>query len=192
MANIFRVTITQLLFSQTCQNVLHFTGPSSDPLQMSALADEVQGTWITQVRTTQAGDVAYVDIGVKLLESQFPTFHKTINLQGIAGSQSHDVPFLASVWRLRGNIPGPHGRGRVYICGMTEGVSEKGLILSATLIEWKNRQSNILAVFGPNGSSSFRLVICPSKPPFNPVPVATMDIAPTWGSQKRRNIGIGI
>lgn len=192
MPNIFRVTLTQLLFSQTCQNVLHFTGPSADPLQMSALADEVQSGWISQVRTTQAADVTYVDIGVRLLESQFPAFHKTINVEGVAGAQDHDIPFLASVWRLRGDVLGKKGRGRVYICGMDQGVSSKGLILSPTLIEWQNRCANILGVFGPSGTSSFRLVICPPRPPFSTVSVVNMSIAPIWGHQRRRNIGIGI
>lgn len=192
MANIFRVTLTQLLFSQTCQNVLHFVGPSSDPLQMSALADEMVANWIAQVRTTQAADVNYVDIGVRLLESQFAPFHKTVNLQGTAGGQDHDIPFLASIWRLRTALQGKKGRGRVYICGMDQGVSSKGLILNPTITEWRNRANNVLAVHGPNGTSNFRLQVCSHKPPFNPLAVTSIDIAPTWGHQSRRNIGIGI
>jgi hypothetical protein len=192
MANIFRVTLTQLLFSQTCQNVLHFTGPSSDPLQMSALADELVTSWIGEVKQTQAADVSYVDIGVTLLESQFPAFHKTVNIEGVAGGQEHDVPFLASIWRLRTAFQGRKGRGRVYICGMTQDVSSKGLILAPTLQNWSFRADNILSVHGPNGSSSFRLQVCSPRPPFDPKPVTSIGIAPTWGHQRRRNIGIGI
>lgn len=192
MANIFRVTLTQLLHAQTCQNVLHFVGPSSDPLQMSALADEVVGSWIAQIRTTQIADVKYIDVGVTLLQSQFPSFHKTVNIEGVNFANEHSVPFLSAIWRLRTAFQGRKGRGRVYICGMGEVISSKGVIDAATITEWTNRANNILSVHGPNGSSSFRLQVCSSKPPFDPKPVVQIQIAPTWGHQSRRNIGIGI
>jgi len=193
MANIFRVTLTQLLYGQQLQNVIHFTGPSSDPLQLSALADDVQANWISQVRPTQTGTLTYIDIAVRLLESQFPTFHKTVNLPATGGGGNEtNLPFVATVWRLRGAVIGRHGRGRLYIGGVHQQFSTNGIINAASITTWRNFQNNILATYGPSGSSTFRLVICPSKPPFNTVEVTTMDIAPTWGTQRRRNIGRGI
>jgi len=192
MANIFRVTLTQSFFSQTIMNVLHSVGPSADPLQMSALADEVVAGWVAHVRPVQAEDVKYVDIGVRLLESQFPTFHKVVNLPGTAGGQNTDIPFLCSVWRLQGDVAGKRGRGRVYIAGMHQNNSEFGLLRSDILIGYQNRQASIMGVFGPGGTSSFRLVICPSKPPFQTTDVIAMNVAPHWGSQRRRNIGRGM
>jgi len=192
MPNIFRVTLSQLLYSQTCQNVLHFTGPSSDPAQMSALADDVQGGWIQQVRPGQVGPVKYTDIAVTLLESQFPTFHKTVNIDSTGGTTGELSTVLSLVFRLRGAIRGPHARGRVYIPGVHQNVQNAGVITPENIIGWQNRFANILALYGPGGSSTFRLVICPSKPPFNTVDVATMDIAPTLGTQRRRGVGRGI
>lgn len=193
MANIFRVTLTQLMSGQQIQNVIHFTGPSSDPLQLSTLADDVQANWIPQVRASQSVILTYIDIAVKMLESQFPTFHKTVNLPATGGGGNNtNVAFLAAVWRLRGNIIGRHGRGRLYIAGMHQQFSTDGIINAASINVWRNFQNNIMGVYGPGGSSPFRLVICPSKPPFNTVDVISMDIAPTWGTQRRRNIGRGI
>lgn len=193
MANIFRVTLTQINQGQQIQNVLHFTGPSSDPLQLSALADEVEASWIQRVRTTQWGSLRYVDIGVRLLESQFATFHKTINLLATGGvSFDQFIPFAAYIWRLRGASIGKRDMGRVYIAGVHQSDTAQGLLIPDAVTSRRTQQNIIMGVFGPSGTSTFRLVICPSKPPFNTVAVTRMDIAPTLGSQRRRNIGIGM
>lgn len=193
MANIFRVTLTQLNQGQQIQNVLHFTGPSSDPLQLVALADEVESGWIANVRVSQWGSLKYIDIGVRLLESQFATFHKTINLLATGGVGSDQfIPFASYIYQLRGATIGRRSRGRAYIAGVHQDDTAQGLLNPAAVTTRRNRQETIMSIFGPNGTSTFRLVICPSKPPFNVVPVTSMSIAPTLGTQRRRNIGRGM
>lgn len=193
MANIFRVTITQLNQGQQIQNVLHFTGPSSDPLQLPALAQEVETNWVQNVRVSQWGSLKYIDIGVRLLESQFATFHRTLNLLATGGVGSDQfIPFAAYIYQLRGATIGPRSRGRVYIAGVHQDDTAQGLLSAAAVSTRRARQETILGVFGPNGTSTFRLVICPSKPPFNVVPVTSMSISPTLGTQRRRNIGRGM
>jgi hypothetical protein len=73
-----------------------------------------------------------------------------------------------------------------------KGWTTLGLVDSDILVAWNNRIATLMGVYGPSGSSTYRLSIVPSKAPFTVRSVTSMQIAPTLGVQRRRNIGIGV
>lgn len=192
MPTFFRVTDIGTMYGQQHQNVLHFAGPSSDPLQMSALADEFTATWVTQMKGGQSQAYVHSQIKVRMLESQFPPFIKTINLAG--ANQFDDELFTptAFVIRLRTDFVGRQGRGRIYLGGVNKGWTTNGLVDADVITSFNNRFATILGQFGLGGASAFDLVVLPHNPPFSVRNVTSMQLAPTLGVQRRRNIGIGV
>lgn len=191
--NVFRVTTTGIMYGQQCQNVLHFRGPSSDPAQMSALADDVQTNWITNLRPRISGDLTWNSIQVRLLESQFATFTKTISIQGNAGTSNQLWTVQSFIIRLRSAVIGRHGHGRVYIAGVLPGQMQLGFWQSSTVTLWAGTLASILAAYGPSGSSTFRLGIGPkTNTTANFLDVVNLQLGPIPGTQKRRNSGVGI
>lgn len=190
--NIFRVTTIATMYGQQCQNVFHLLGPSSDPLELSAVADHVTANWIAQIRTKQTSAVAYTQVKVRLLESQFPPHVKTVNITGSNGNDTELSTVLAWVLRLRSAEIGKRGRGRLYVPGVMKGWTVNGLVIAAQITAWDVTIATLMGLYGPNHTSPYQLTIVPSKAPFSTREVTSMQIAPTLGTQRRRNIGIGV
>jgi hypothetical protein len=189
---LFRATIIQTMYGQQIQNVLHFEHFSSDPATSSLLADAISATWIPNVRLMQTAALIYTGIKVQMLESQFPPFVKTVNVAGQFGHDDQMTTYSAFVLRLRTAFAGKTGRGRLYIAGVLKGWTTNGLVTQDRINAWNLEIVDIMQAHGPGGTSDFKLGVCPSKAPFNFKPVTSMQIAPTLGVQRRRNIGIGV
>lgn len=190
--NIFRVTTIASMYGQQIQNVFHLTGPSDDPAETQAVAEHVAANWIPNIRTGQTSALVYNGIKVRLLESQFPPFVKTINLAGGFGFDDEVSTVLCFIMRLRTPFIGRHGRGRLYLGGVLKGWTKNGLVTDAIINAWNARFATLLGIYGPGGSSVYDLVLCPPKPPFARREVTSIQLAPTLGTQRRRNIGIGV
>lgn len=191
--NVFRVTTIALAYGQQCQNVFHFSGPSSDPAQRSALADEVQANWLSHIKPLISADVVWQAIQVRLLDSQFSTFTKTISVAGTASASNQNFPQVCwKIW-LRAATIGRHTRGRVYLPGVASGTLVAGFWRSDLVNSWELRLATVMESFGPGGSSVFRLGIAPkTNSTANWLEVVQLQLAPTSGTQRRRNIGVGI
>lgn len=190
--NIFRVTTIGTMYGQQCQNVFHLLGPSSDPAQLSAVADHVAANWVAFIRTKQTSAFTYTGVKVRLLESQFPPHLKTINIAGSNGFDDELSTVQAWILRLRSAEIGKRGRGRLYIPGVMKGWTKNGLVIAAQITGWDNLIVQMMDVYGPNHTSDYQLTIVPGKAPFSTREVTSMQIAPTLGTQRRRNIGIGV
>lgn len=191
--NVFRLTSTMAVYGQQNQNVFHFSGPSSDPAQMSALADDFEVNWIQIFKTLISDDVRWVATQVRLLDSQFATFTKTISIGGIAGSSQQNFPQVAfKIW-LRAATIGRKGRGRVYLPGVLGGTLSQGFWRSDLVTRFEAACSSVMDAYGLGGSSTFRLGVAPKvQSTANWQQVVQLQLAPTSGTQRRRNIGVGI
>lgn len=189
---IYRVTLDSTMYGQQLQNVLHFSHPSSDPATLQTLADEIAASWIGEIRFEHSASVKYTRIRVLMLESQFAAHEKTVNINGSWGGDDGIHTFTCFIIRLRTATIGRRGRGRQYISGVLKGWTVNGFVHPDNINSWNNRFQNIMAVFGPGGSSLARLGVCNHRAPFVFHEVTSLQIAPTLGVQRRRNIGVGL
>lgn len=190
--NIFRITTIGLMYGQQIQNQFHLLGPSADPLELQTIAQHVRDNWLAEIRLRHTQALRYNTIKVRLLESQFPTHSETVNIAGNFGFDDEVSTVLAFILRLRSGVIGRKGRGRLYIGGVLKGWTHNGLVDESQINLWNITIGALMGVYGPNGSSPYRLTIVPQKPPFTTNEVTTMQVAPTLGVQRRRNIGIGV
>jgi hypothetical protein len=190
--NVFRVTVVYTQQGQQMNNVIHFSGPSSDPAQMNALADEVTAHWVPEIRSQQSGDVRYVAIIVRLLDSQFAPITKAISIGGGSGNDN-DKTTYCHVVRIRSALIGKHGRGRVYIGGIPNNADQKSFLDTDRVTAWTNHLATIMAWCGPTGSSAFRIGITRKQnPTANFIEAVRLEIAPQYSLQRRRKVGIGV
>ena len=192
MSTFYRIVDNQVYYGQTIQNVLHFKHFSADPATMDALMAEFRDNWVLEVRTRQNTLLVHTSLTCTMLESQFAPRSLTLNLPGTLGSSNEWKLVSAHVIRLRSATIGRHGRGRVYIAGQAFNEAQNGLVSNTTVTAWNSRLATILSVFGPSGTSDFRLVILPRNNPQGALDVVNMSLAPTEGTQRRRNVGVGI
>lgn len=191
--NCFRVTLNYSIFGSTMQNVIHFSGPSSDPAQREALAQAVIDNWIENVRFRQTRNVRYNLVQVRLLESQFDTHNRTVAIDGLATDNTADPLVTAVILRLKTSLIGRQNRGRLYIGGHESPVTSNGNIEPTVLNNWNIRLATIMGVFGPNGTSQFRIGLAPKQnSAANFKALTNIEVAPTIGVQRRRNKGVGI
>lgn len=191
--NVFEVTAFQQYQGQTLLNVVHFSGPSSDPAQMSQLATEFSDTWVTHVRSQQVQDLKYVAVKVQLLESQFAAFTLPLSVNGNSGGNNNDKTTYCHIIRKRSALIGKHGQGRAYIGGIANNADQLSFLDQGRITAWTTRLASIMAVFGPGGSSTFRIGITRKvQPAANFLELVTMQIAPQYGLQRRRMVGRGI
>lgn len=186
----YRVTVVSSMYAQQLNNVLNFLGPAADPGALSTLANEVDTIWIDRVKTLQSAAVVYNGIKVRALNTTLPVFTKTINKPGTPGFDNQLDPCQTFILRLRTGFAGKHGRGRCYISGVLKGWFENGLVTAAIITSWNNVFSQILGSTG-FGSSPYQLCVG-DKAATVFRPVTSMQVAPTLGHQRRRNIGVGI
>jgi len=192
MTTIYRVTDSQVMYGSTVQNIIHFKHGSSDPLTMQTLATEFRDSWINRVRSVQSGAIKHTVVQVRMLESQFATFNLTVNLDGTNSNSNEYKLTVAHIIRLRSALIGRHGRGRVYIGGLAFNLTQNGFLTTNILETWNTQLGHIMDVFGPAGSSEFRMVLIPRTNPQGFTDVTSLQMAPTEGSQRRRNVNVGI
>jgi len=188
---LYRVVITQLMYSQQIQNVLNFVGPAADSGALLTLANDVNTIWIENLRHIQQGDIKYVNINVRALDTVLSPFDLTINKSG-SGNLTPDLdPTMCVVMRLRTLHAGKHGRGRVYVSGFHHNVFEQGVITPNFVQQVATFRNQVLGNTGFD-SSPFKLQVMTPKPPYIAFGVTDIQPAPTAGHQTRRTIGRGI
>ena len=189
--NFYRATITQLLYGQQIQNVLHFVGPNSNTGALNTLANDIDTIWVDQFRRVQTFAITYISIKVEALGSDLPPFIKTISKRGNSSDSSNIDPCQACIVRLRTARAGRTGRGRTYIAGIFGNLFDFGIATAPAQTAFNDIFAQVLGNTG-FGSSIFKLAVGKKTAPHDLVEVDSMQLAPTAGHQRRRNIGIGI
>lgn len=189
---VYRVTLTQSLWGETLQNVLHFTHFEANPLAMPELVTDLKATWIPQVKWIQQDQLRYVGARVQILESQYAAYSEALNVAGSAGGSNDYKTYNAHILQLRTPFLGRTGRGRQYIGGVALNLTDKGIIKSDIVTSWNNHILTLVDTYCQSGVSNFRLVVNPHGPTVNAKIVTSITLNPIEGIQRRRNIGVGI
>ena len=186
----YRVTVIQSMYGQQLNNVLNFTGPTPDQGALLTLANEVDTIWVDRVRTLQSAAVVYNGIKVQAIGSTLPPFIKTINKPGLPGFDNQLDPCQTFIIRFRTGFAGRHGRGRAYISGVLKGWFENGLVTANIINSWNNVFAQIMGNTGWGSSPYVPCVGDKNATVYHPI--TSMQLAPTLGHQRRRNIGVGV
>lgn len=194
-----RVTITALFYGQRCQNVLHFNNPDGLFTTMN-VCEEVRNEWIGTVANKgihqwTPSNIVWVMVSCQRLGNPPPApTHLTVNIPGVQGPQSEQIPFACVVLKFQTALAGRRGRGRSYCPGVMQGFLTNGLIdadfnaFAATALTAMN------ARFKAGGSGPLTLLVGPKNgvvlADFTMVEAIT--VSNFVGVQRRRNIGFGI
>ena len=112
-------------------NVLHASNPASVPISTTLCDTITNGINADARATTYQGFLgltnAFLGIGLKNLDTaRQAEFIDTVG--GFTGTDTADdlPPSTALVVSLKTAVSGPRGRGRVYMCGLTESSNDSG------------------------------------------------------------------
>jgi hypothetical protein len=192
--SIVRVTLSQVLYGQTMQNVMHFDDNVSDYVPEQIMQDIINH-WIGVARFFQCANLTYRLIQVANLTSPtLPEFSQPLAINGGNFQDVTIVPFAALVLQIRTALAGRHGRGRIYIAGFsTSSDYENGLVKA----QWYANNHNNLAALNADfctdatTNTSLRLVVR-DRPHHLDHPAVGLVARATLGAQRKRNINVGI
>jgi hypothetical protein len=195
---IFRAVLNCLYYGQVCQNVMHFK--KSDgvwPGDANALAVALRDHWIggTQgIRFRQEATCTWNQI--QIYDAEDPNrapAQLAIAVSGYETSFTGALPsFMAAILQIRSFVGGKHGRGRIYVPGITTGQFVLGSLGAPAIAAWDTTLAQLTAAFLQSGSSQFTLGIAPRATPANFLSADVIRIASHPGVQRRRNIGVGV
>jgi hypothetical protein len=193
--SIFRVTFSGLLWGNVWNNVVHFASGGNPAL--SAIAAELETSWVGNVKQFQHTQLQYTDIGVKDVGSSPgpAAFHRPVNVFGnSSAATSNDSNLLTMVLKLGTSMAGPRGRGRVLVAGVPQARFNLGLVQPSILTTWQTIANNIMAVYGPGGSSGqgLGIVVTSRSNPGNYLTVVSMIVRVSQGTCRSRAYGVGI
>jgi hypothetical protein len=184
-----------LLYGQTCQNVLHFINPDG-VLTPQQIASDVVTNWITPLKAQQPFQLSYFNILVQNIDT--PTeapYSLAVAIAGTRAGEDRMPSFACWVLKLLTGFRGRHGRGRVYIAGVYTDSVQLGICTPTFRTQFETNQiTPIMNAYGPTGSGSplSLAVRAQSGSGFELHPIASIQLRSTLGTQRRRNIGIGI
>ena len=188
---VWRVTITATSLGQRYQNVLHFA-TATTPFTDQNVKDEVRNQWIPVIWQLQNQALVYVSITTQQLA---PTLQPAIvwPITGAGGGLSGKIahPSLAGLFSLRSAATGRRGRGRFYLFGVHDDSHLNGVVQTCAYTDYQVKAASLKARFCQGGSGPMLLVIAPRNNPSNYVACTDIIVKPTFGIQRRRNVGVG-
>jgi hypothetical protein len=189
---LYRVTLTQLMYSQTIQNVIHLA--TDNAVELLTVANSVNANWVETVRQCQVNDLKYVDIKVQdaLTPANAPA-HLTIDKNGVLFGFNLSFSYVAVLLRLLTNVAGRAGRGRIYIAGYESGQHGQNNLGTNAINLWNNKLAILKGQYvGQTPSTGMNLAVAPRTNPANWKEVVDVQVRTQMASQRRRNSGVGI
>jgi|SRR5215212_833904 len=193
MAQVVRVTTTAFHEKVTHQNVLHFNDTSAT-YNPTAIANEIRDNWIPKIRVICASTVRWNLVQVRNLSvSLGATSNIPIDIAGSGGTVTEWWDVACVVFTIHTATGGRAGRGRFYISGFFSGNITQGQFNSAAQAQNATVAANLMTRFvGPAATSFLRLGVAPRTG--TPTLKDATEVVPRLipGSQRRRNVGVGI
>lgn len=186
-----RVILSGVILAQRCQNVLHFWNPD-DTQTHDNIRDELIANWLPIVRNVQNANWRWTEISVQRV-SGTPDIATVYPLSGNAGSLSGApaVTVIAILFSIRTAVPGRHGHGRFYLPGVHGESVSNSVPESGALSAFQGAANALVARYGASGTGPINLVVVPRATPSDTHFCTAIVVRPTFGVQRRRNIGVG-
>lgn len=194
MANVWRVTTRGKIFEQVCENVLHFW--ESGILSADGVMAIVRDTWFPTVRAIQNANFVWFQILTQQIVGPVapgPIEVWTFPNQpgSLSGAGAH--PSLAAKFTTRASCAGRNCRGRIYLPGVHGESVANGVVQVGALAAYVQVAGLLKDRFTVNGASEtgLRLVVLPRAAPAQFKFITQIIARPTFGIQRRRNVGVG-
>jgi len=199
---IYRVTFQQELFQQKIENILHFR--SNGVLDDEAdLADHFDAFVTASWKDLQTAQVKYKNIKVSRADGGGDLVAEKVPTQPAGALEGFAQPVhVAMVLSIRSNTTNRRKNGRIYISGTTNhAVTEEGRVHATPRAAGTAFGAALMAAFSglPTldaytfGVYSKPMPATETKPAREGLFTAPelIRVSATYGSQRRRNIGIG-
>lgn len=194
---IFRVTLTAQLYGSICQNVWHLRKDEGViATDVPLLATRWRDAWMDVYKNMWVSETTMVSIRVAEVTSAGEGVVTVLPLS-MTGGSGNDVrsPLMMSlVIQVRTGVAGRTNRGRFFVGGQTVGNMINGLWTGT----WMTTISGYLATLsgrwvGTSGTEDFWLVILgPNDDPLDARAATSLAARTTPGTQRRRELGVGI
>lgn len=191
---IFRVIISATMFGQTCQNVLMFDDNGGALTAVNVCA-KINTFWMPDWKGLQHNQVVWNDIAATPVSPVLGiTNHLTVSIAGNGNATAAaDVPVICYLVKVQTATPGRAGRGRIYSPGPSIAGGNLGILTGPTIAAVQAKLDNIKLNFRASSPpSGLTYGIAPRGNPSAFKPMIDMQIRSTYGTQRRRNYGVGI
>lgn len=188
-----RVICTGRIFSQRCQNVLHFDRANSNWTEVEYV-NNILSDWLLFIRQLQNNNFQWTQISVQLGVSEVNpgvplVFDISNQLGGLSGKPAPS--FVAGILSLRTGFAGRSGRGRIYLPGIHDDSIANGQLEAGALQAFVNNCNTLKLRWCSGGSKPVRLVVWSRNRDDGPREVVNILPRQVFGIQRRRNIGVG-
>ncbi len=189
--SIIRVVISATILGQKVQNVLHFNNPDG-ALNNLAVKDELVGNFIPVLQNLQNNGLSYASLSVQQLTPLQPIEVFSITGAGtgsLAGAPAH--PSLCGLFSIRTGTAGRRGHGRFYMFGVHGDSVSNGVVQSGAFGAYVNAATTLTGRYNATGTRPLQLGVCSRANPDDFKVMTALIARPTFGIQRRRNIGVG-
>jgi hypothetical protein len=186
---IWKAVISGTFYGQLWQNRIYVKNIDDKTEELVAFA--VRDFWVQKIRATQIADVFYTNIQVTRVSQLQPlAFTLATPLQGAQAPNTGLMPYSCWVVQLRTGLAGKKFRGRVYVPVPMPGHTFLGQITAAGLAFWNQTLLDLNAFWVDQTIEGYKLVIH-GELEAHDTEVTHIQLRPSTGVQRRRNIGVG-
>lgn len=192
--HILRATFTAQWAGQTCQNVCHFLYAEGESSPTLAGLDLLTG-WVDEVRRLCVNDLSWITITTQdiLPVVSTPVITPTPGRFGQSGFDA-DAPLQVSLYMKFSSLTaGRRGHGRNYLPGTPSGFFTQGILKGMHVTFFNaNTKPGLEGKYLATGSSPLSLLILDRRNPGIHSFVTAINVSVISGTQRRRNVGVGI
>lgn len=160
---LWHLTVHYELHGQLCQNGFYFSNRISIPFEGETVANYAQVVFqqfynytFPEMRLFQNQQVHYKSIIVQTLIPNHGSVWEFV-IESETGAQADEsLPgYCSAILSLRTGFGGKSNRGRLYVGGVSEDDHAAGKLLPSAFEQLTDFGNQLLAVFGPTGSSGY-------------------------------------
>lgn len=191
-----RVTLTCLFGGSVLQNVIHFRKPDYVTANLPVLLTSFRDMFLDQYRANTNAEMAFISVHGERVQSGGggDIADLTLALMGTGGSDTRIPLQLAMVAQLKTGLAGRTNRGRIYLHGTTCNWLLNGVWNPTNLAGSQARMTTLVGRWcAGNSQNGWSLVILGKNAPDTDAKTVTdIQIRATPGTQRRRQVGVGI
>lgn len=193
---IARVTFTTLLYGSVCQNVWHFLKPDYVTADLPVLLTNLRDHWLDVYKNMIIAECSFISLHAEILASggAGDTADLLLSMVGGSGNDVRSPLMMSLVIQLKTGLSGRKNRGRIFVMGASVGQTLSGLFTGS----WLGTVGGYLSTLqgrwcAASPTYGWNLVIHgKNDSPSSARYVVTMQARSTPGTQRRRELGVGV